>query len=585
MSIAGSGVFQRPPNSARLRGWLLHAARWAMLAAIVALLHRQQLKLDAERRSAGLQKIPVAMLQSLFPSAKRLGAALSAGGREVLDADGQVVGYVMQTVPDAEPSSGSLQRPPVGFSGPTELLLGFNSSDKVVGARVIDSADTPEHVEMLRRSPNFLRTWNGLTRDQIATAKVDAVSGATLTSLAASESVARRFGGQQPSIRFPLPPTVAELQAALELPELSRVDWSTTEDPSAPALFNEQGQRIGRLWRTSPAGDRVLGYQGPTEAWVLLDTDGRIRRWGVGASFDNEPYVGYVRSDAYFRERFAGLTIDELASLNLEQARIEGVSGATMTSLAVAESLVAAAQQRRAWLGSRREMETSTARWWRSLREHGLAWGVIVAGVALALLRFRGRRIAIAAFRWVVILYLGFVQGAMLSQAMLFGWSRHGIPWQTAPTLALLTLAALLLPLTGGANVYCHHLCAHGAAQQLLRRVSPRRSRLAARAGWLSRLPWVVLLACATAAILQLPVSLADLEPFDAWSPQVAGGAALSIALLGLACSAVMPMAYCRYGCPTGKLLAYLRHDGRSHRWSRRDWVVLALLGLAAWRL
>ena len=45
--------------------------------------------------------------------------------------------------------------------------------------------------------------------------------------------------------------------------------------------------------------------------------------------------------------------------------------------------------------------------------------------------------------------------------------------------------------------------------------------------------------------------------------------------------SLFVPMAYCRYGCPTGAMLTYFKFNSRTDRWSRRDWLALALLAIA----
>jgi polyferredoxin len=81
--------------------------------------------------------------------------------------------------------------------------------------------------------------------------------------------------------------------------------------------------------------------------------------------------------------------------------------------------------------------------------------------------------------------------------------------------------------------------------------------------------------------MLHLPVSLAGIEPFDAFLFRIAGWATLVIALVGLVAAALVPMAYCRFGCPTGAMLDYLRYSARSDRFTRRDVVALALLALA----
>jgi len=60
----------------------------------------------------------------------------------------------------------------------------------------------------------------------------------------------------------------------------------------------------------------------------------------------------------------------------------------------------------------------------------------------------------------------------------------------------------------------------------------------------------------------------------------IAGIAALSVAIVGLVASLFIPMAYCRYGCPTGKLLDYLRATSHG-RWTRRDTAGFVLLSVA----
>jgi polyferredoxin len=94
-------------------------------------------------------------------------------------------------------------------------------------------------------------------------------------------------------------------------------------------------------------------------------------------------------------------------------------------------------------------------------------------------------------------------------------------------------------------------------------------------------LPGVLLAWCVAVAMLHLPFSLVDIEPFDAWVWRIAGWATITIAVVGLAASLFVPMAYCRYGCPTGAMLEFLRFNAHSDRWSPRDWTALALVTFA----
>jgi NosR/NirI family transcriptional regulator, nitrous oxide reductase regulator len=45
------------------------------------------------------------------------------------------------------------------------------------------------------------------------------------------------------------------------------------------------------------------------------------------------------------------------------------------------------------------------------------------------------------------------------------------------------------------------------------------------------------------------------------------------IAIIGLIAAAFVPMAYCKYGCPTGLVLAFVRSHGKADRFSIRDTV------------
>ena len=82
-------------------------------------------------------------------------------------------------------------------------------------------------------------------------------------------------------------------------------------------------------------------------------------------------------------------------------------------------------------------------------------------------------------------------------------------------------------------------------------------------------------------ALLHWPIDLAGIEPFDAFAVTVAGTATIAVAVVGLAASAVVPMAYCRFGCPTGALLTGLRYNRHSDRFTKRDALAVALLILA----
>lgn len=547
--------------------WLAQAARFGMLCAILWSIHLHARRSQAVARTEGLNNVALNELRRLFPNAERLGEVESSGTRQVLDAEGRPVGTVLQTFPEAEEF--------LGFSGPTNLLVGLDEQQRVVGMEVLFTRDTQDHVDLIRKNERFLQALNGLKVTEAAEQEVDAVAGATLTSLAIVQGLRARLGERALPGRFGAP---LDLKLAREFfPEAE----SLVQEEQIPELWrvtDAQQQWLGHLLSNSPAADQRIGYQGPTRAVLGLDREGKVIGLRVEESYDNDPYVGYVRDDYWFRDLYQGESIEELASHSWEELGIEGVSGATMTSQAVAQGLLEAARRVHSLQREQKHQQARQA----EIRLQTLGTAIVLAfGVMLSFSRWRSSPWIRRPFQIVLLVYLGLINGDLLSSAMAVGWAENGIPWQNALGLVLLSLAAVLLPLLAKQNVYCDHICPHGAAQQLL----PRRWRWQRHPAWLRPvLQWLrpaLLVVIVAMALGRLDGQLVDLEPFDAYSWRAAAWPTITVAVVGLGISLFLPMGYCRYGCPTGAVLGYLRRSSRSDRFHRGDAVALLLLGLS----
>ncbi len=71
--------------------------------------------------------------------------------------------------------------------------------------------------------------------------------------------------------------------------------------------------------------------------------------------------------------------------------------------------------------------------------------------------------------------------------------------------------------------------------------------------------------------VLPLNFDLASLEPFDAYVIRSAGVATIAVAGIGLLAAVSVPKAYCKYGCPTGALLEFVRARGPGDKFGKRD--------------
>jgi Na+-translocating ferredoxin:NAD+ oxidoreductase RnfG subunit len=559
---------------------MTHACRLAVVAALVWLVHAEHVAFVGRQQAATLDRLPIERVQRHLPEAAAIGgpSPAVAGGLDLLDAAGERVGVVFKTSPAGDAA--------IGFSGPTDLLVVWDSGLRVAGLEILASRDTRDHVAAIERDPRFLKSFAGQSLDDLAgraTARpapqVDAVGGSTLTCIAITEALALRLGGEAGASRFEKSPSLDDLKKIFADAVAIEPDAG---DPAVIRVLAADRIPLGWALRTSPAADRTIGYQGPTDSLIGFDPAGRVAGVVVLESYDNEPYDGYVRDDEAFRGVYRGMTFEELAGIDPLDTGIEGVSGATMTSQAVARGIVQAASSHMAM----RRGKAKTGLVGGILRDlDGPRLGalaVIAMGIVTAFTRLRGTWVGRLALPIVVLLYLGFGAGALLSQAQLWGWSQAGVP-RGAVVLLALGIAAVVLPVTTRRNVYCSHLCAHGAAQQLLVRfVKPKRTIPERLRPWLPFLPWALLALAILTAVLHLPLALVDIEPFDGYLPTVAGVAALAIFVISLVASGFYPMAYCRHACPTGAMLDHLRLHGRSGLLTWRDGVMVACLAVAA---
>jgi hypothetical protein len=343
------------------------------------------------------------------------------------------------------------------------------------------------------------------------------------------------------------------------------------------AVFDDEGRSIGYVARTQPQARGVIGFSGVTDALMAFDAAGTLVKLTIRHSDDTRSHVQDVRTDRRFMKKFDGRTWEQLAGLDLAAEGIEGVSGATLTSMALAESVVT-----RATSSVQAAARSPAARW--GAHDIGTV-AVILAAMALAFSSLRQRTWLRRALQAIVIGYLGLTTGHLLAQSLLAGWASTGVGWRLAPGLTLLAAAAMVVPWATRRQVYCSHLCPHGAAQELLGRVLKRKLRLrhdvASALRWIPPLliAWVIF-----AVMLRLPTDLAAIEPFDAWLLTRAGLGTILVAIVGLVASLFIPQAYCRFGCPTGELLEFVRSHGHAggDRLRRRDIVAALLVGLTA---
>ena len=550
--------------------WRANVATWlrCVAIAVLAMLARTGNARHAAEKTAESTIVVDANLVSDVAADVVEVTPMDDGLWQLHDASEESTGFFAAlTLPDA----GHV----IGYRGPSNVLLILNEQLQVVAAKLVSSDDTPEHVGAVRKDELFFPQFNGWTLGNPGSfTDVDATSGATLTALAIAEAIAVRLGSEKPSLRFPDDLNAEDLKSVLDDPAgVNVIPIDNTEGK----VVDHNGVEIGRLIRTGPLVDSLAGYQGPSEILMFVDINGRTQELALRRTYDNKPYVDYLHDEPWFWRTFQKKRLRELAALDLEDEQVEGVSGATMTSMAVAETIVSAARQY--------EQRQSAAA--IEVQRHRIHWSphdtgtvlILIGAIVIGMTRLRGsRRLQIC---WNVILaaYFGLVTGNLISLAVVTGWAAKGFAWRLAPGLAAVIVVSVILPVATKRNLYCSHICPHGAAQQLLR----RGVRWKKGDRWLRRMKWlpgVTLVAAVLVTLLGRDWNLAAWEPFNAYIWYVAGASSIILAVASLMLSAVVPMAWCRHACATGRLLEYVRRSARSDRLVLADGVLLVLLTL-----
>lgn len=533
--------------------------RLAVLIAIGWLVHAQHQWQRAQRDPA----LTAEQVTRFFPAATELGSRNPPYHlQSVRDPEGGKLGHVLHTSPEADYIH--------GYSGPSDVLLALDPSGKVIGASLLSSADTSDHVRAVIESKAFWNSFQGLTLGAPGHPEIDAVSGSTLTCGAIIRSITNRLGGVAESSLFPTEILLVEVQQTIPAATSMKAhpEW-----PGLNVISDASGRIIAHALRTAPSQDSLLGYQGPSDILILLDAKaGTVLGLRLRKSFDNEEYYDRILEDERYLKIYNGLSVNAVAVIDYAASGIEGVSGATITSWAIAESV-----KRRlgAFLAERNKPADPP---FLALRDY-LLLGVTLGALLMAFTRLRGVAWLRTGWQVVLVVVLGYLTGDLLSQALLAGWAQNGVAWMESLGLVFLVTAAFVIPWATGKQLYCHHLCPHGALQQWMQKlpfptlkVTPKVDRI------LAALPIVLLALVLGSAMLGFGINLASLEAFDAYLFQVAGWISITIAGVGLLASAFVPLAYCKYGCPTGLLLKFIRWRGAGERFGQRDLIAGAFL-------
>lgn len=298
--------------------------------------------------------------------------------------------------------------------------------------------------------------------------------------------------------------------------------------------------------------DWASGYKGEVPVVIIMDEVGRVDTVQLGENDETKAYIKKLIREGLL-DQWDGMTLVEV-----EQAVVDAVSGATFSSNAIIANVRAEAA-RMANIDVTAQSQLTTDWWIKQIA----AWIVLVLAIVCYLLPAKTQK-----WRWVLLVatigVLGFWQGTFLSMQMLYNYVINGSSLLQI-TLTVILVLSIAAPLLFNRAFYCQYVCPFGMLQEAAGKVPVRKIKISPRVlkvfSWTRRLSFV-----AFVVLLWVnPLFAADQwEPFSAFIivRDIANFAAISVLIIAgvsVVASMFMTKAWCRTLCPVGEFFSILQ--------------------------
>ncbi len=313
-----------------------------------------------------------------------------------------------------------------------------------------------------------------------------------------------------------------------------------SESDSAVERIGDDGSLI--INSSSLASD-VIGYGGRTPVEIHIK-GGRITHIETLTNSETPSFMESVSRDGFF-DRWIGMSLDEAVG-----SKVDVVSGATYSSIALSENIRRAAQ----YADSSSSAEAHSPLSGVGAKEiAGLL--VLLTGVVLTLTRSRNKILRATQLALNVVV-LGVWCGSFLSLSSFVAWAGNGFNLAVAGVTVVMFAITLLMPLFGRKGSYCANVCPMGSAQELVWMLPIKGITIPPKvAKVLGRVRYYILLALLLMMWVGVGFEIMEYEVFSAFIFGSASTFVLWMAGVSLLLSLFTPRPYCRFVCPTGALI------------------------------
>lgn len=302
-------------------------------------------------------------------------------------------------------------------------------------------------------------------------------------------------------------------------------------------VLNADKKQIGTLLCSSDFEQTQFGYNGDVPILIAINADNEIQSVHALKNSENKEYFQSLEKQQLFSQ-WNGLKLDSLAV----QKQVDAVSGATLSSSAV---ITGVQHTLASYLDVQHAQQTNWQFWLRMILM------ALIMISALAQVFSRQFKKYYYYHLTAVAVVMGLWLKKMFSLDLLYTWLGSGLPWQSNLDLIIILLVSICLGLWGKQKFYCNYFCPMGAVQLLVAKLSPFKKRNFPKQVFNLDLRLIYLVLVWSLLILGFSLPLAQLEPFQAFSYQVASWFTIGFGIVVVILSLFFNRPWCAL-CPTG---------------------------------
>lgn len=471
-------------------------------------------------------------IKKIFPEASSY-KLICEDKAEILDNTQKKIGEVLHTLP----ISNEIR----GFAGNIPMMIGVNNNNQIQNIVIQKNNETPAFLERVI-STGLLEKFKNKTILEGANLKVDAVTGATMSSSCIIKTIQTRLSGKK------------EEKDLFTLDEIKKVFPTASSykklSSNRANVLDSNNQKIGEALHSFPDCMNLKGFAGNIPLIIGINTNNEIA--GV-VDLDNgetPPFFKKVKESGIF-SKWNGKIASEAANL-----KVDAVTGATMSSTCIINSVKTRLNNHVKEIEKEKEEQIRIFRYWTY---EILAWiCLIISLIAYFPKTSLGKHRKI--IMGIMVLIPGFLLGRFVSLGLLKAWVADGIPYSTQIFMTILVALAIFLPMITGKAFYCIWYCPFGAFQEVCGMITKKKYTPTGKIALiLKKIRPIFLTIILLLILFGANVDIYQFEPFSAFLFKSASTVVLVIAIVFLILSIFIRRPWCNYFCPTGQFLENCR--------------------------